>query len=43
LTPKRGKQLDSEVADLGNISAGPHGGAITAALFLREFLEKSRA
>ena len=37
------KQLDSDVADLGNISDGPHGGAITAALFLREFLEKSRA
>lgn len=30
--------LDSKVADLNNISSGPHGGAITAALFLAEFL-----
>lgn len=32
------KQLDSAVADLNNISSEPYGGAITAALFLREFV-----
>ena len=32
------RQLDSQVADLNNISSGPHGGAITAALFLAEFV-----
>ncbi len=32
------RQLDSQVADLNNISNGPHGGAITAALFLAEFV-----
>jgi leucyl aminopeptidase len=31
------KLLDSEVADLRNISTGNYGGALTAALFLREF------
>ena len=30
--------LDSPVADLNNISSGAHGGAITAALFLAEFV-----
>jgi leucyl aminopeptidase len=30
--------LDSQVADLNNISSGAHGGAITAALFLAEFV-----
>ncbi len=30
--------LDSQVADLNNIASGPHGGAITAALFLAEFV-----
>lgn len=30
-------QLDSDVADLANIG-GPYGGAITAALFLSEFV-----
>jgi leucyl aminopeptidase len=30
--------LDSPIADLNNISSGPHGGAITAALFLAEFV-----
>ncbi len=37
------EQLDSPFADLNNISEGPYGGAITAALFLREFLEKTDA
>jgi len=31
--------LDSKVADLNNISDGPHAGAITAALFLAEFVD----
>ena len=31
------KMLDSPVADLKNIG-GPHGGALTAGLFLREFV-----
>ncbi len=29
--------LESKIADLNNISSAPYGGAITAALFLREF------
>ena len=33
------KSLDSSVADLNNISDGPFGGAITAALFLEAFVE----
>lgn len=32
------KLLDSEVADLKNISGGSYGGALTAGLFLREFV-----
>ena len=31
--------LDSSIADLSNISSGSFGGAITAALFLQEFIE----
>lgn len=34
--------LESRVADLNNISDGPYGGAITAALFLGEFVSDSR-
>ncbi len=34
------RQLDSRVADICNISSSPHGGAITAALFLQEFVGK---
>ena len=30
--------LDSKVADINNISDGPYGGAVTAALFLAEFV-----
>ncbi len=30
--------LDSKVADTNNVSTGGHGGAITAALFLRKFV-----
>jgi len=33
------KYLKSDVADLSNISSSGYGGAITAALFLREFIE----
>ncbi|MFD2204498.1 leucyl aminopeptidase family protein [Kiloniella antarctica] len=32
------KMLDSQIADLNNISSGPYGGAITAALYLEEFV-----
>jgi leucyl aminopeptidase len=31
--------LDSKVADLNNVSDGPQGGAITAALYLQEFVD----
>ncbi|MDF1881150.1 leucyl aminopeptidase [Sulfurimonas sp. MAG313] len=34
------KQLKSEVADISNISNKPYGGAITAAMFLDNFIEK---
>jgi leucyl aminopeptidase len=37
LPPEYRKQLDSEIADLKNIG-GPHGGALTAGLFLQEFV-----
>jgi leucyl aminopeptidase len=30
--------LDSKIADLNNVSDGPHAGAITAALYLQEFV-----
>ena len=33
------KLLDSRVADLNNISDGPYGGAVTAGLFLAEFVD----
>jgi len=32
------RMLDSKVADLANVSDSPHAGAITAALFLQEFV-----
>ena len=32
------KHLDSPIADLKNIGNGPHGGALTAGLFLQEFV-----
>ncbi|MCZ4283021.1 leucyl aminopeptidase family protein [Kiloniella laminariae] len=34
------KLLDSKIADLNNVSGGPYAGAITAALYLAEFVEK---
>jgi leucyl aminopeptidase len=35
--------LASKVADCNNISSGPYGGAITAALFLQKFVSKATA
>ncbi len=35
-------RLDSEVADMNNVSDGPFAGAITAALFLKRFVTKTR-
>jgi len=35
--------LDSKVADLSSVSDGPHAGAVTAALFLAEFVEPGLA
>jgi len=34
------KQLKSEIADISNISSKPYGGAITAAMFLDEFINE---
>jgi leucyl aminopeptidase len=36
------KLLDSKIASVNNISGGPFAGSITAALFLRRFVEKAR-
>jgi leucyl aminopeptidase len=33
------RMIDSKVADLNNVSDGPQGGAITAALYLQEFVD----
>ncbi len=33
------KMIDSEIADLNDMSESPHAGAITAALYLQEFVE----
>jgi leucyl aminopeptidase len=33
------KLIDSKIADLNNVSEGPHAGAIIAALYLQEFVE----
>jgi leucyl aminopeptidase len=37
------EMLDSGVADLNNVSSGGFAGAVTAALFLREFVAETRA
>ena len=37
MTPS--KEIDGKIADLKNIGNGPYGGAITAALYLNEFVE----
>jgi leucyl aminopeptidase len=39
LPPEYRKLLDSEVADLRNIGTGAYGGALTAGLFLQEFVD----
>ena len=36
------RNLDSEVADMNNVSDGPFAGAITAALFLNRFIARDR-
>ncbi len=36
------KTLDSEVADMGNVSESPFAGSIVAALFLRRFVTRAR-
>jgi len=33
------KMIDSKIADINNVSKSPHAGAITAALYLQEFVE----
>jgi leucyl aminopeptidase len=38
LFPGYRRMLDSKVADINNVSAGPFGGSITAALYLKEFV-----
>ena len=35
--------LDSKIADLNNVSSGPFAGSITAALFLRRFVERTKS
>ncbi len=41
LWPGYDRNLDSEVADLNNVSDGPFAGAITAALFLNRFVKRA--
>ena len=43
LHPPYASQLDSKVADLNNAPGGGFAGAITAALFLRRFVRRTRA
>ena len=38
MTRRRIDSLDSDVADLRNIGTGGYGGALTAGIFLREFV-----
>ncbi|MEO1265480.1 MAG: leucyl aminopeptidase family protein, partial [Pseudomonadota bacterium] len=42
LWPGYDQLLESDVADLNNISSGPFGGAITAAMFLKRFVDKAK-
>jgi len=37
------QMLESKVADTNNVGSGGHGGAITAALFLRKFVGRSKS
>ena len=39
LWPPYRKMIDSKIADINNVSESPHAGAITAALYLQEFVE----
>jgi leucyl aminopeptidase len=39
LWPGYRRLIDSKIADLNNVSEGPQGGAITAALYLQEFVD----
>ncbi len=41
LWPPYDRLLESEIADVNHISGGPFAGSITAALFLRRFVEKA--
>jgi leucyl aminopeptidase len=43
LWPPYDKLLDSKIADTNNVSTGGFAGSITAALFLRKFVEQARA
>ena len=36
------RNLDSEVADMSNVSEGPFAGSITAALYLRRFVKRAK-
>ena len=35
--------LDSRIADMNNVSGGAFAGSVTAALFLRRFVEKAKS
>ncbi|MBO0737648.1 MAG: leucyl aminopeptidase family protein [Alphaproteobacteria bacterium] len=39
LWPPYRKMIDSKIADINNVSEAPHAGAVTAALYLQEFVE----
>jgi len=39
LWPPYRKMIDSKIADINNVSESPHAGAITAALYLQEFVD----
>jgi leucyl aminopeptidase len=43
LWPGYDRNLDSEVADMSNVSDGPFAGAITAALFLQRFVSNAQS
>ncbi|AHB47937.1 cytochrome C oxidase subunit II [Hyphomicrobium nitrativorans NL23] len=42
LWPSYDRHLDSDIADLRNVSDGPFAGAVTAALFLKRFVTNAR-
>ncbi len=43
LWPSYRKRIESQVADLANMADGNYAGAITAALFLERFIERTRS